>query len=112
MTDPTAADVSGWVLAGDLLLRLAAEGRLVLEPAEADRAIEGLRETLHVLADRVHVVDLLRGASLDDLHRDHPEVERAVVDAVFSDQVSGDGLRRALDELPKCIQAFEHAKRR
>ncbi|WP_306750645.1 hypothetical protein [Saccharothrix yanglingensis] len=99
------------VFAGDLFLRLAAEGRLVLDPAEADRVIEGLRHTLHVLTDRVHLVELLHDTPLDDIRRLHPEAEGAVVDAMFAEQVSGGALRRALDELPKYIRAFENAKR-
>ena len=100
------------VFAGDLFLRLAAEGRLVLEPVEADRVIGDLRHTLHVLTDRARLVEQLHGIPLDDIHRLHPEAERAVVDAVFAEQVSGGVLRRALDELPKYIRAFENAKRR
>lgn len=98
------------VFAGDLYLRLAHDGRLVLEAAEADRVIEGLERTLAVLTERLRVVDLLGGTALDDLRRAHPEVERAVVDAVFHDQVTGGCLRRALDELPKYIEAFRRAK--
>ncbi|XVS67735.1 hypothetical protein ACQPYE_17295 [Actinosynnema sp. CA-299493] len=112
MIDQTGPYGAKWFFAGDLLLRLVAEGRLVLEPAESDRVVEGLRTTLRVLTERVHVIELLRGTSLDNLRRAHPEVERAVVDAVFTDQVSGGGLSRALEELPKYIEAFENAGKR
>ncbi|WP_367129227.1 hypothetical protein [Saccharothrix sp. HUAS TT1] len=113
MTGPDEVTADGGpVFAGDLLLSLADTGALVLEPAEADRVIADLERTLDAVTDRIRVVDLLRGASLDELHRVHHEVEQAVVDAVFAEQVSSGGLRRALDELPKYIQAFQRAKRR
>ncbi|WP_447002012.1 hypothetical protein ACRAKI_19925 [Saccharothrix isguenensis] len=99
------------VFAGDLYLRLAVDGRLVLEPAEADRVIEGLERTLDAITEHLEVIDLLRGTALGDLRRAHPRVERVVVDAVFHEQVTGGRLRRALDELPKYIEAFQRAKR-
>ncbi|WP_194283021.1 hypothetical protein [Saccharothrix syringae] len=114
MTDQDEAALpgeTGPVFAGDLVLSLATTGALVLEPAEADRLIAGLERTLDEVTERIRVVDLLRGASLDNLRRAHPEVERAVVDVVFAEQVGNNGLRRALDELPKYIEAFERAKR-
>ncbi|MDQ2588093.1 hypothetical protein CKY47_29840 [Saccharothrix yanglingensis] len=95
--------------AGDLLLRLATDGRLVLEPAEADRVIAELERTLEEVTGRLRVVDLLRGTSLPALRRVHPELEQAVVDAVFDEQVTDGGLRRALDELPKYIEALRKA---
>ncbi|MDU0288298.1 hypothetical protein [Saccharothrix longispora] len=97
--------------AGDLLLQLATDGRLVLEPAEADRVIAGLMWTLEEVSGRLRVVDLLRGTSLPELRRVHPELERAVVDAVFDEQVTDGGLRRALDELPKYIEAIRKARK-
>ncbi|MDQ2587988.1 hypothetical protein [Saccharothrix yanglingensis] len=66
---------------------------------------------LDVVADRLRVVDLLHGTSLDGLRRAHPEVERAVVDAVFSEQVTDGRLRRTVEELPRYIEALERAKR-
>ncbi|MGM1063888.1 hypothetical protein [Saccharothrix sp. Mg75] len=96
---------------GDLFLLLAADGRLVLEPAEADRIIAGLKRTLDVVADRLRMVDLLRDVPLDKLRRLHPGLDRVVADAAFEEQVTGGHLRRTLHELPKYIEALELAKR-
>lgn len=96
---------------GDLFLRLVDDGALVLAPADADRVIAGLERVLDAVTSRLRVVDLMRGASLADLHRVHPDVERAVVDAAFHEQVTGGRLRRALDELPRYIRALEQAKK-
>ncbi|MFI9009996.1 hypothetical protein ACIGNX_22465 [Actinosynnema sp. NPDC053489] len=95
----------------DVVLRLVVEGRIALEPAEADRVIGELERTLDAVAERMRVVDLLRGTTLADLRRIHPDVERAVVDAVFAEQVGGGRLRWALDALPKYIKALEEAKK-
>ncbi|WP_033438667.1 hypothetical protein [Saccharothrix sp. NRRL B-16314] len=96
---------------GDLFLRLVDDGTLVLEPADADRVIAKLERALAAVTGRLRLVDLLHGASLADLHRVHPDVERAVVDAVFHEQVTGGRLRRAVDELPRYIRALEQAKK-
>ncbi|MFT7839909.1 hypothetical protein Q5530_27525 [Saccharothrix sp. BKS2] len=98
--------------AGDLFLQLATDGRLVLEPAEADRVIAGLEWALEEVTGRLRVADLLRGTSLPELRRVDAGLEQAVVDAVFDEQVADGGLRRALDELPKYILAFQKAKKR
>ncbi|KOX25916.1 hypothetical protein ADK67_16220 [Saccharothrix sp. NRRL B-16348] len=103
-------DATDREFAGDLFLRLAADGVLVVEWAEAGRIIAGLRDTLDAVTGRLRLVDLLRGSSLDALGRIHPDVADAVVDAAFHEQVSGGRLRRASDELPKYIEAFERAR--
>jgi hypothetical protein len=104
-------DAADGEFVGDLFLRLAADGVLVLDWAEAGRIIAGLRHTLDTVTGRLRLVDLLRGTSLDALRRIDPEVEGAVVDAVFHEQVGEGRLRRASDELPKYIEAFELARR-
>jgi hypothetical protein len=97
--------------AGDLLLALAAEGRLVLDADRADEVIAGLQETLNLLAARVRLLELwdrLSGPVLDDLD---PDVERTVIDTVFADQLAPGRLREALRELPKYVEAFKEARR-
>lgn len=101
----------GREFAGDLFLRLAAEGVLVVERAEAERVTAGLERTLAEVTGRLRVTDLLRDTSLDALGRVHPDVADAVVDGVFGEQVSEAGLRRALVELPKYIVALGLAAR-
>ncbi|MDQ2587983.1 hypothetical protein [Saccharothrix yanglingensis] len=97
--------------AGDLFLRPAVDGRLVLEQEEADRIIADLKRTLDVVADRQRMIDLLRDVSLDKLRHLHPGLESIVADAVFEEQVTEGHLRRTLHELPKYIEALEMAKR-
>jgi hypothetical protein len=97
--------------AGDLLLALAAEGRLVLDADRADQVIAGLEETMSLLAARMRLLELWRrlaGPVLDDLD---PDVERTVIDTVFADQLAPGRLADALRELPKYVEAFKEARR-
>jgi hypothetical protein len=48
-------EASASAFAGDLLLWLAAEGRLVLEPGVADETIAGLERTLAQVRDRLRI---------------------------------------------------------
>jgi hypothetical protein len=97
--------------AGDLMLALAAEGRLVLDAERADQVIAGLEETMSLVAARVRLLELwhqLSGPVLDDLA---PDVERTVIDTVFADQLAPGRLADAMRELPKYVEAFKEARR-
>ena len=76
--------------AGDLFLRLALEGRLVVAPAEADRLIAELERTLAELRSLLRVAD------------------RSVDHPVFP-PVARDRWEQALVELPKYIRALRIA---
>jgi hypothetical protein len=105
-----SGEAAPYPFAGDLFLTLAAEGRLVLDPVSADEIIAGLERTLAMIRARLRVIrlweqlpdrrlDELPGALADD-----------VVDAVFVDQLAPGQLQRAVDELPKYIEALRQAR--
>jgi hypothetical protein len=97
--------------AGDLFLSLAAEGRLVVDAVRADELIADLERTLDMITTRLRLVQIwqqLREPAVDEL----PEaLSQSVVDAVFVDQLAPGQLERAVDELPKYIQALQVARR-
>ncbi len=97
--------------AGDLLLALARQGRLVLDPAQADEAIAGLERTLSVVLTRLHTVQRCRqpaGPALDDLPA---EAAATAVDALFAELLAPGRLELAAVELPKYIEALRSARR-
>jgi hypothetical protein len=96
--------------AGDMLLALAVQGRLVLDEDEADEAIAGLERTLAVIDRRVRLLEQWRSAPVDPAHTSH--AEQGEIDALFGELVAPGQLRRALQELPKYVEAFRRAKRR
>lgn len=94
--------------AGDLLLELARQGRLVLDAAAADEAIERLEWTLSLVIARLRIVRRYRqwvGPAPADLTDD------AAVDALFAELLAPGRLERAAVELPKYIEALRHARR-
>jgi hypothetical protein len=96
--------------AGDVFLALAAQGRLVLDADEADEAIEGLERTLELVGRRVQLLEAWRSRTAD------PDfagvVSQSIVDVVFAEVVAPGRLERALQELPKYLEAMRLAKRR
>ncbi|GAA1343096.1 hypothetical protein [Saccharothrix algeriensis] len=100
---------TGEGFAGDVLLRLAREGWLVVPRAEAERVIAELERTLKVVRARLRRAELSRRLR-DVADRDvDPAVERLAVDAAFAGQIAADTWERALVELPKYIEAFRIA---
>lgn len=97
--------------AGDLFLQLARRGWLVLDPAQAQVVIGELERTLDEVRSRLRKLELSR--KLRDASGDHvaPDVDRLVVDAVFTGQLNSDTWERALVELPKYIEALRIAGR-
>jgi hypothetical protein len=97
--------------AGDLFLKLAEQGRLVLDAEQADQVIADLEETMNLVNARVRLLQLWRrlsGPVLDDLD---PDVERTVIDTVFAEQLVPGRLEEALRELPKYVEALKVARR-
>ncbi len=88
--------------AGDLLLRLAVSGALVLERGHADTLIADLTEALAVVRRWRHANTCPRNrlAELGEVE------EQLGFDAAFAEQVAPGRLDRALAELPKYIEAF------
>ena len=92
--------------AGDLFLRLAERGWLVVSPEQAERVIAELAETLaevRALLRRTELSRQLRGSDVD------PEIDRLVVECAFAGQIAADRWEEALVELPKYIEAFRIA---
>ncbi|MBB5958281.1 hypothetical protein FHS29_004889 [Saccharothrix tamanrassetensis] len=103
---------TGEKFAGDLLLRLAREGWLVVSPEQADDVVAELEHTLDVVRSLVRRAQLSRrllDVAGDDIE---PDVDRVAVDAVFAGQIAADTWQRALVELPKYIEAFRIASGR
>lgn len=88
--------------AGDLLLRLAAEGRLVLDARQADALIAGLEETLaRVQGRRALLADGPLRAASDPVE---------VAAAEFAEAMAPGRLDDAAVELPKYIAAVRRAR--
>ena len=95
--------------AGELFLRLATEGRLVIDRARADEIIAGLEGTLAVVRGRLRVLRIWQELP-DSRVGDLPDgLGKDVVDAVFLDQLAPGQLERAAVELPKYIEALRRA---
>ncbi len=106
-----SADQHVQPFAGELFLTLAAEGRLVLDAAAADPVIAGLEETLAAVTRRLELLTVWRqhpGIPIDGLP---PELAASVTDTVFLDQLTPGRLERAVEELPKYIEALRLARR-
>jgi hypothetical protein len=108
---PTDRETETTLFAGELLLTLASEGRLVLDSAEADRVIANLERSLAAVTTRLQAsrewdelphprVESLRGKGAEDL-----------LDGVFVRQVAPGLLEKAQTELPKYIEALRMARR-
>lgn len=100
----------GEPFAGDLVLRLAREGWLVLAPEQAERLTAELERTLADVRSCLRRAELSR--KLLDVADDAAEVDRLVVDSAFAGQIAADRWEQALVELPKYIQAFRIAAKR
>ncbi|AGZ38806.1 hypothetical protein [Actinoplanes friuliensis] len=96
--------------AGDLFLTLATEGRLVLDPVNADEVIAGLERTLAMIRARLRVIRIWQQLPVQQLDALPPELRQDVVDAVFVDQLAPGRLESAVAELPKYIEALRRAR--
>lgn len=93
--------------AGDLVLRLAVEGWLVLPPEQAERVVAELERTLAEVRSRLRKAELSRKLlAAADVAAD---VDRLVVDSAFTGQIAAYRWVQALVELPKYIKAFRIA---
>lgn len=88
--------------AGDLLLRLAVEGWLVISREEAERVVAELESTLAQVRARLRPSARPAGHLPSD-------VDTPSVDSAFAGQIAADRWEQALVELPKYIQALRIA---
>ena len=105
------SDVPTSPFAGQLLLTLAGDGRLVLDAARADEAIARLERTLSAVRARLRVIRIWQQPPVPRVDELPDELARYVVDAVFADQLAPDRLELAAVELPKYIEALRRARR-
>jgi hypothetical protein len=96
--------------AGELFLRLATEGRLVVDCDRADELIADLEQTLAVLKARLRVLAVWEQNPAPHLGTLPSDVAETVVDAVFADQLAPGRLARAAVELPKYVAALKAAR--
>lgn len=98
------------VFAGDLFLRLANAGALVLDADEADLLIAELTATLDEVRCRRGLNTVVREQFLRASVIADGEVVETAVDAAFIEQVAPGRLDWAVEEIPKYIEAFQIAK--
>jgi hypothetical protein len=96
--------------AGDLFLRLAAEGRLVLDADEADRIVAELEMTLEAVDARIRLVDTWRQLPPPAVRGLDPAADQ-FVEAVFVEQVAPGLMEQSVLELTKYVAAFKLARR-
>jgi hypothetical protein len=104
-----SGDASPLPFAGELFLRLADQGRLVVDPGRADEAIAGLECTLAQIRARLRVIRIWQQMPGRRVHDLPGELVQDVVDAVFAEQLAPGQLERAAVELPKYIEALRRA---
>ncbi len=92
--------------AGEVILGLAADGRLRVDRERADRLIAELETTLTGVRNRLGLVAEWQRLPLPRTG----ELSGELVDAAFLDQLSPGKLERALEELPKYIRALQLAR--
>nr|WP_221380665.1 hypothetical protein [Actinoplanes polyasparticus] len=95
---------------GEALLRLANEGRLVVDATQADEAIAGLEHSLAQVKSRLRVLRFWRDQVTTRIDELPDELRSFVVEALFADQVAPGQLERAAAEFPKYIQALRRAR--
>jgi hypothetical protein len=93
--------------AGDLFLRLARAGWLVITPEQAVPVIADLERTLDEVRARLRKAEL--SVTLLETADVSPDVDRLIVECAFAGQIAADRWEQAIVELPKYIQAFRIA---
>ncbi|OLF17596.1 hypothetical protein [Actinophytocola xanthii] len=95
--------------AGDLVLRLATEGWLVMSAEQAQGAVDDLEWTLAEIRSRLRKAELSRRLREMSGENVSPDVDCLVIRSAFAGQIAAERWERALVELPKYIQAFRIA---
>jgi hypothetical protein len=110
--EPVTGDDAGvdLLFAGDLFLALAAEGRLVLDAAQADRVIADLEHTIELVSAQLCRAELAWRLPLAAVRELLPATEGLITSAAFTEQVFPGQYERVLDELAKYVEAFKIAK--
>ncbi len=110
--EPDPTDDVGVHFAGGLFLELAADGRLVLDPVQADRVLAELERTIELVSAQLCRAELARRLPLAAVRELLPATERMIIDAAFNEQVSPGRFEHILDELAKYVRAIKIAKAR
>jgi hypothetical protein len=97
--------------AGELLLALATEGRLVVDRARADQLIADVESTLAELHRRLGLLDRWWRGPAPTLDAVPADLAGTLVDALFADQIAPGRQQRAVQELPKYVAALKVARR-
>ena len=97
--------------AGETFLILAAEGRLVVGPEQADALIAGLETTLGVVRERQRLLEIWRRMPEQNVDNLPADLAESVIHVVFDDQLAPGGIERAARELPKYVTALRMARR-
>ncbi|WP_370942329.1 hypothetical protein AB5J62_24775 [Amycolatopsis sp. cg5] len=87
-----------------MLLKLAAEGRLVMDAADADAVLSGLRRTLLIGHTRLADAAVARGAGPAGFTAD--ALGQKVIDLSVAELTEPGRPRYVLDELSKCVEAL------
>lgn len=104
-------EVRSYAFAGDLFLRLAEDGRLTVDAAQADAAIAGLEDTLAQVHAQVGALQSWRQRPAPRFGGLVGAPSEQVVHAAFLDQLAPGRLEQAAVELPKYIAALRRARR-
>jgi hypothetical protein len=102
-------EVSPPCFAGDLFLRLASEGRLKLDPAQAGRFIARLECTLLTVHFRLRTMQLLQSLRGREVNELPDGVVQQVVDVMLLDRLQPGTMAKAATEIPKYIEALRQA---
>jgi hypothetical protein len=104
-----SGDIPPLPFAGELFLKLAAEGRLVVEPGQANEIIARLESTLAQIRSRMRIIRIWQQQPMRRVDELPEELAPDVIDAVFLDQLAPGQLELAAVELPKYIRALHEA---
>jgi hypothetical protein len=102
-------DTPRQLFAGELLLTLAREGRLVLEPDQADEVVASLEHTLSVVRARLRLLRIQQRLPRQRVSGLPEALAREVVDVAFAELLTPGRLEQAHAELPKYIEAMRCA---
>lgn len=95
---------------GDLVLRLAQEGRIAIDEETADSLIEELTTTLNAVSMHATVLRAQLRPSWPTISKLYPAIAQLCAEALRQEHQSPGCTELALRELPKYIAALQVAK--